>query len=37
VAVVAQPTINANRAMTPTTPNEVCIRFIFLGSFVVLV
>ena len=30
--VVAQPTVNANRAMTLIMLNEVCICFIFLGS-----
>jgi hypothetical protein len=29
VLVVAQPTVNANRAMTLTMLNEVCICFIF--------
>src|SRR6266536_6323634 len=29
---VAQPTVNANRAMTLITLNEVRIRFIFIGS-----
>jgi hypothetical protein len=31
--VVEQPTANANRAMTPIMLNEVCICFIFIGSF----
>jgi hypothetical protein len=30
--VVAQPTVNANRAMTLITLNEVRICFIFIGS-----
>src|SRR2546423_390233 len=36
--VVAQPTVNANSAMTLITLNEVCICFIFIGpsSFAVV-
>src|SRR6059036_253401 len=30
--VVAQPAVNANRAITPTMLNEVRICFIFIGS-----
>src|SRR5206468_4230456 len=30
--VVAQPTVNANRALTPIMLNEVRICFIFIGS-----
>jgi hypothetical protein len=35
--VVVQPTVNANRAMTLSMLNEVCICFIILGSFQVAV
>jgi len=30
--VVLQPTVNANRAMTLSMLNEVCICFIFIGG-----
>ena len=33
--VVEQPTVNANRAMTPIVLNEIRIRFIILGSFLI--
>jgi len=33
LVVVAQPTVNANRAMTLIMLNEVRICFIFIGSF----
>ena len=37
VAVVAQPTVNANRAMTPIVVNEVHICFIFVPLLMILI